>query len=142
MYAAFSSAENPLRQRDCRRYASGIFIDVERMVKMRDPQAFQIELGIEHEIFTEICLQQFVILGFKYIEGKRTSVFFDGVDGALELGKHGLAKECSPKIVDLTVDNIGAHLRIVRLFQQIMSEQFLVERRSDLGKEDRIIVIL
>ena len=55
---------------------------------------------------------------------------------------HGLPEKRAPQIVDLPVDNVGAHLRIARRFEQMIGEEFLVERRCNLSQKNWILVIL
>ena len=60
----------------------------------------------------------------------------------LELGEHCLPEKRAADIVDLAIDDVGAHFRVVRLFEQMMREQFLVKCRCNFGQENRVIVIL
>ena len=62
---------------------------------------------------------------------------FNGVDDFLKLSKHGLPEKRAPQIVDLPVDDVGAHLRIASRFEQMIGEKFLAERRCNLGQENR-----
>src|SRR5215469_4009255 len=59
-----------------------------------------------------------------------------------ELGKHGLTKKGLADILDLAVDKIGAHLRLLGVFEEIMGQELFIEGRCDLGKENGISVIL
>ena len=68
---------------------------------MRDAEAFQIELGIEHEIFSKIGFEQLVIFRFENVERQRVAAFLDRVDDFLELGKHGLPEKRAAHIIDL-----------------------------------------
>src|SRR4029077_1888299 len=104
-----------------------IFINVKCMIEMRNTQAFKIELGIEHEVFCKVSFEQRVIFRFKEIKRQRVAAFLNGVNNLLELSKHGLPVKCAPQVVDLPVNDVGAHLRVVRCFEQVMGEQFLVK---------------
>ena len=112
------------------------------MIEMRDAQAFQIKLGIEHEVLAEVGFEQLVIFRFENVERQRIAAFLDGVDDFFELSEHRLPEERAAHIVDLAVDDVGPHLRIARGSKQMMREQFLVERRRDFREKDRIIIIL
>src|SRR4029453_9223628 len=112
------------------------------MVEMRNTQTFQIQLGIEHKIFSEIRFEKLVILRPESVERQRVAALFDGVNNFLKLSKHGLPEKCTPEVVNLPVDNVGAHLRIARCFEQMVGEKFLIESRCDLGQENRVLVIL
>src|SRR3954469_24438036 len=109
---------------------------------MRNSKTFQIKLGIENEIFSEVSFQQLVIFGFENVECQRVATFLDGVNDSFEFGKHGLSEERATQIVDFAVDDVSSHLRIVRRPKQMMCQQFLVERRCDLREKVRILVIL
>jgi len=105
-------------------------------------RAFQIELGVEHEILSKIRFEELVILRFENIERKRVPAFLDRVNDFLERGKHRLPEKCAAQIVDLSIDDIGAHLRIARLLEQMMRKQLFVEGRGNLRQENRVLVIL
>src|SRR6266545_927496 len=109
---------------------------------MRNTQAFQIQLGIEHEVFGKISFQKLVILRFENVKRQRVATFFDGVNDPLKLSKHCLPEKCAPEIIDLPVDDVSAHLRIARRFEQMLGEEFLIERRCNFGQENRIFIIL
>src|SRR5262245_63196769 len=108
------------------------------MIEMRDAEAFQIELGIEHEIFSKISFEQLVIFRFENVERQRIAAFLDGVNNSFKFGKHGLSEQGAAQVVDLAVDDISPHLWIIRSLKKMMRQQFLVERRCDLREEDRI----
>src|SRR5438046_10526245 len=106
------------------------------MIKMRDAQAFQIELRVDNETLGEIGFEQFVIFRFEAIQGECITALFNRMNYFLELGEHGLPKEGAAQIVDLPIDDVGAYFRIARLFQQMMGEQLLVKCRCYLGKKN------
>src|SRR6476619_8388491 len=112
------------------------------MIEMRDTEAFQIELGIEYEVFSEVSFEQLVIFRFENVECQRIAAFLDGVNDSFEFGKHGLSIEGAAQIIDFAVNDVSSHLRIVRSPKQMMRQQFLVERRCDFREKDRILVIL
>src|SRR6266446_8953316 len=109
---------------------------------MRNAQAFQIKLRIENEIFREVALEKFAILRFENVERERVAAFLDRVDDLLKLGKHRLPKERAAKIVDLSIDDKSAHLRIACLLEEMMGEQLFVECRCNLGQKNRVLIIL
>src|SRR4029077_18705985 len=109
---------------------------------MRNAQAFEIELTIEHEVFGEISLQEFVIFRFEDCERQRIATFLDRVNDFFEFGKHGLPKESAAQIVNLSVDDISPHLRIRGCLEQMMCEQFFVKARGYFRQKNRILVIL
>src|SRR6266550_1604368 len=106
------------------------------MIEMRDAKAFQIKLGIEHEIFSKISFEQLVIFRFEAVERQRIAAFLDGVNNFLEFGKHGLSKQRPAQVIDFAVDDVSPHLWIVRSPKQMMRKQFLVERRCDFREKD------
>ena len=106
--------------------------------EMRNPQAFQIQLGIQHKVFGKISFEKPAISRPEDIKRERVTAFFDSVNNFLELSKHGLPEKRAPQIVDLPVDNVGAHLRIARRFEQMIGEEFLVERRCNLSQKNRL----
>ena len=83
-----------------------------------------------------------MILRFENIERKRVAAFLDRVNDFLELSKHRLPEKCAAQIVDLSIDDIGAHLRIARLLEQMIRKQLFVEGRGNLRQENRVLVIL
>ena len=109
---------------------------------MGDAQAFQVELRIEHEVFREVGGEQFVVLGFENVERERLSAFLDGMDDSFELSEHCLPEKTAADVVDLTVDDVGAHLRIRRSFKQVMGEQLFVKRGGHFRQKDRVFVVL
>ena len=109
---------------------------------MRNAKAFQIELRIENKILREVDLEKFAVLRLENVERKRVAAFLNRVDDLFKLGEHCLPKQRAAKIVDLPVDDISAHLRIVRLLEQMMGEQFFVKCRCDFRQKDRVFVIL
>src|SRR5437016_8576632 len=109
---------------------------------MRDTQAFEIELGIEHKILGEIDFEEFVIFRFEDCQRQRIATFLDGMNEFFEFGKHGLPKKSAAEIVNLPVDDVSTHLRIRGCLKQMMCKQFFVERRGYFCQENRILVIL
>ena len=87
-------------------------------------------------------MKQFAIFILKYIERKRIATFLDGMEDFFEFGKHRLPEEGPTDVVDLTIDNVGSHFWISRLFEQKMGQQFFIERACDLGQKNWVIVIL
>src|SRR5262245_39081133 len=109
---------------------------------MRDPQAFEIELGIEHDTRPKVDREQPVIFGLKNLERQRGAAFLKRMNDFLKFRKHGLPEESPANVIDLTVDNVGAHLRIVRLLEEIMRQQLFVKGRSHFREEDWVIRVL
>ena len=109
---------------------------------MRDAQAFEIELRIEDEIFGKIGGEQLVVLGFEDFECERLAGFFDRMNDFFELGEHRLPEKTAADIIDLPIDDVGAHLGIVRLLEQVVGEQLFVKGRRDLGRKNWVLVIL
>ena len=112
------------------------------MVKMRNPQAFQIQLRIEDEIFGEIGLQQLVVFRLENVERQRVAALLDGVNNFFEFSKHCLPEQRAAQFIDLPVHDVSAHLRIGCCLQQMMREQLFVERRCHFSEKNRILVIL
>ncbi len=83
-----------------------------------------------------------MIFRLENVERECVAVFLERVNNFFELGEHGLSKKRAANVVDLPVDDVSAHFRIARLFEQMMREQFLVEGRCNLGQKNRIIVVL
>ena len=83
-----------------------------------------------------------MIFRFENIERKRVAAFLDGMNDFLEFGEHRLPEKRAAQIVDLSIDDISAHLRIARLLEQMMREQLFVKRRCNLGQKNRVLVIL
>jgi hypothetical protein len=109
---------------------------------MRDAQAFQIELRIKHDTIPEIGLKQHTVFRFENVEGQGVAAFFDRMNDLLELGEHRLAEQGAANVVDLAVDDVGAHFSVFGLLEKMMRQQLLVEGGGDFGQEDRVIVIL
>src|SRR5437773_5897975 len=109
---------------------------------MRDTQALEIELGIEYHLRTEIGLEQPAIFVFKNIEGERIASLLNRVNVFFELGEHRLPEERAADVVDLAIDDVGAHFRVVSLREEMVREQPLVEGRRHLREEDRILGVL
>src|SRR5215470_5865090 len=109
---------------------------------MRNSQAFKIELIVKYKARTEIGVQQASVNIFENLESERAAIFLDFVDLFFEFSKHGLTKKGLADILDLAVDKIGAHLRLLGVFEEIMGQELLIEGRCDLGKENGISVIL
>ena len=105
-------------ERDRGRNSGRIFVNVKRAVEMRDAQAFQIEFGIEHELGAEISLEQRAIFALENVERQRFAAFLDRMDDLLKLGEHRLPEDRAANVIDLPVDDVGAHLRVGRLLEQ------------------------
>ena len=45
----------------------------------------------------------------------------------LELGEHRLPEEGAADVVDLAVDDVGAHLFVARLLQEVMGQELFVK---------------
>src|SRR4030095_16871859 len=112
-----------------RRNTSRILVYIKRIVKMRDAQAFEIELGIEHNAGPKVGCEQLAILVLENLERQRGAAFLERMNDFLEFRKHCLPEESTANVVDLTVDNVGAHLRIVRLLEEIVRQQLFVKSR-------------
>src|SRR4051812_18567899 len=134
--------EDTFRKCNRGRNTGGVFVDVERVIKMRDSEALQIEFRIEHDARPEVNLEKAAILLFEDVERQGVAAFFDGVNDFLELGEHRLAEKRAPDVVDLAIDNVGPHLLVGGLVEEMMGEQFLIKGRGDFGEEDWIVVIL
>src|SRR4029077_17456093 len=104
------------------RKAGGIFVNIKRMVEMRNAQTLEIKFPIKNEIFREVSLEQLAIFHLEHVECERLSAFFDGVNDAFELSKHRLPKKSTANVIDLPVNDIGAHFRIGSLLEQMMGE--------------------
>src|SRR5213596_2008358 len=90
---SWRAGEYPLRKRHGSRNPSRVFIDIERMIEMRDAQAFKINLGINDEVFGKIGFEELVVFRFKNVQRQRVAAILDGVDDFFELSKHGLPKQ-------------------------------------------------
>ena len=73
---------------------------------------------IEHQMLAEVCGQQLAINAGQHLQGQGFLGFRQGMDAQFEFGEHGLAKEGAPNIVDLTVEDIGLHARIIAVALQ------------------------
>ena len=98
------------------------------MIEMRDAQAFKVKLGINDKVFGKIGFEKLVVFRFENVQRQRVAAFLEGVDDFFELSKHGLPEQRAAQIIDLAVDDISPHFRITRDLEQMMREQFLVER--------------
>src|SRR4030095_17229127 len=107
---------------------------------MRDAQARQIKLGLEHEILSKIGFEELAILRFENIERQRVAAFLDGMDNFFKLSEHGLTEKCAAEIVDLPIDDVRPHLRIARLLEHMLREQLFIEGRCNLRQENRVFV--
>ena len=59
-----AAADDALAEGDRGRQAGGVFVDVERVVEVRDAQAFELELFVDDEIGAEVVGQQLAVFGF------------------------------------------------------------------------------
>src|SRR5215470_14599469 len=66
---SWRTGEYALRKRHSGGDSSRIFVNVERVVEVRDPEAFQIKFGINDEVLGKIRFEQFVIFRFENVEG-------------------------------------------------------------------------
>ena len=73
---------------------------------------------------------------------QRLAGFGHGVRDLLELGEHRLPDDRAADVVDLAVDQVGPLPVVAGVCQQVVAQQFLVERAGDLGDEDRVAVVL
>src|SRR6476620_6412625 len=99
--------EHAFRKRDCSRNAGGIFVDVKRIVEVRDAQAFQVQLRIEHDGGAKIGFEESVVFGFEHVERQGVAAFLDRVNDFLEFSEHRLAEKRSADVVDLGIDYVG-----------------------------------
>jgi hypothetical protein len=74
------------------------------------------------QVFSKITFEKPAILRPEDVERECVAAFFNGVGDFLKLSKHGLPEKRAPQIVDLPVDDVGAHLRIARRFEQMIGE--------------------
>src|SRR6266481_2050980 len=109
---------------------------------MRNSQAFKIELVVDCKARAKIGVQKASVNIFENLKSERAAVFLDFVDLFFEFGKHGLTKKGLPDILDLAIDEIGAHLHFVGVFEEKVGQEFFVKGRCDLGKKNGISVIL
>ena len=109
---------------------------------MRDAQALQLQLRVDGEARAEVVVEQLAIGGAECIQRERLAGLLHLVGDFLELGEHGLPVDRAADVVDLAVDQIGAHLGVAGLLEQMMGEELLVEGRGDLREENRVIVVL
>src|SRR4029077_1440131 len=61
----------------------------------------------------------------EYFQCERPAVFLDFMNLFLKFRKHRLTEESLSDIFDLAIDKIGAHLHVVRSFQEIVRKQCL-----------------
>ena len=93
-----------------------------------------VRLAIEHDPGAKIGLEEGVIFRFENVESQRVAAFFDGVDDFLEFGEHGLAEQSAANVIDLSIDQVGAHRLILRMFEKVVGEQLFIEGARDLGE--------
>src|SRR4029453_2126333 len=98
------AGNHTLRKRNRSGNPCRIFINVKRMVEMRNTQAFQIQVGIEHEVFDKISFEKRVILRPENVKRQRVAALLNGVNSFLKLSKHGLPEKHAPQVVDFPVD--------------------------------------
>ena len=60
----------------------------------------------------------------------------------LEFREHRLAEQSAPKVIDLSVDQVGPHRTIRGLCEKVLGEEDLVEGRGHLGEEDWVVIVL
>ena len=65
------------------------------------------------EVRTEVGIEQTAIRLAEGLERERLAGFLHGVDELLELGEHRLPINGAADVIDLPVDEIGAHLRVL-----------------------------
>src|SRR6516162_641747 len=109
---------------------------------MRNSQAFKIQLAVDYKARTEIGVQKASVNIFETFKSERATILLDFVDLFFEFGEHGLTKKGLPNILDLAINEIGAHLYYAGLVEEIVGQEFFVEGRCDLGKKNGIPVIL
>ena len=83
-----------------------------------------------------------MIFRLENVEGERVAAFLDRVNDFLELGEQRLSKKGAANVVDLAVDDVGAHFFVGGFFEKMMGEQLFVKRRGDFGEKDGVIVVL
>ena len=83
-----------------------------------------------------------MVFRFENVERERVAAFFERVDDFLELGEHGLPEERAADVINFAIDEVGARLRVVGLFEEMMCEQLFVKGGGDFSEKDRVVVIL
>src|SRR5512145_1864471 len=110
----------------CKRYCSGkscgILVHIECRIKMRYPEGFKRKFIINHHRFTEVCVQQPEVLHADHVKCERLITLHNFMGALLELGEHSLPVEGCPYVVNLPVEDVQGHSRVIPVFcQQVMA---------------------
>src|ERR1700736_2609012 len=109
---------------------------------MRDTQAFDVELFVDGKTRAKIGIEQAPVDFSKSFKRERPAVFLDFMDLFFKFGKHRLAKQGLPDILDLAINEVRAHLCVISPFQKMVGKKLFGEGRGDFSQENWITVIL
>jgi len=128
-----AAAQHALRQRDGRRHAGRVLVNVKRPIEMRDAQALERQLVVEREVRAEVFFQQFAIDRLERLDRQGLAGFGHVVGDFFELGEHRLPDDRAADVVDFAVEQIGPLLVVGGVLEHVVREQFLVERAGHFG---------
>src|SRR5258708_20858287 len=109
---------------------------------MRDSEAIDAEFVVHYESGPEIGVEKVSVPPSKNIKRQWSTIFLNFVHLFLKLGKHRLAKEDLADVLDLRVDEVSRHQRLLGSVQKMVRKELFVKRRSHFGEKNRVAIIL
>jgi hypothetical protein len=109
---------------------------------MRDSEALDAEFVVYYESGPEIGVEKVSVHPSKNIKRQWSTIFLNFVHLFLKLGKHRLAKEDLADVLDLPVDEVSPHQRLLGSVQKMVRKELFVKCRSHFGEKNRVAIIL
>ncbi len=135
-------ADDVLGQRHAADHAGRVLVDVEVAVEMRNVGPLgRIEVRhLHHALLRAVVLaQQLEVQRVERFLRERLAALDRLVDLELELREHRLAEERLAHRVEVARQQEEPGVVVLRLVEHVVEQQALVQRRGDLGNEDRVI---
>src|SRR5258708_32282432 len=109
---------------------------------MRDSEALDAEFVVYHESGPEVGVEEVSIYPSEHVKRNRSTVFLNFVHLFLKLAKHRLAKQDLADVLDLPVDEVSPHQRLLGSIQKVVRKKLFIKCRSHLGEKNRVAVVL
>ena len=142
LHCRLTFAENHRRKSRSAGIARRIYIDIERIVEVRDACPLILHRIIPYQFRAEIQLNQFLVQRIERRTVQRLTALCHRMCFLLKFRKHRLTVDGSLEPFQILIQQSQTVLRIRLLCQKLLNQKILIDGRSNFGNEHRIAAVL